>query len=350
MKMRIAICHHFSLSFFAGGEKFVLYLAKMLKERGHDVSIHSISVARKRRRNVKDVLEVPYTERWVQKIDDVDVVYYVYAPLLHQLLRTDAPKIAGLHSPMYAIDLQHDDVKRINLLTSIRYFGLLRTAARLYFSHMQRELRTYNAVHVVNPLMKNLVKHPKVVYVPIGIDVGKYRLVDPSEKPKKFTVLFVGRREWAKGFDLYVAAAKLLSNYDIRFVATGEGNVANVQGLGFVPEERLPEIYAEAHAVVYPSRIDTVGLTILEALASGVPVITTPLPAHTAFNLPLIYASTPEEIAEKILGVKNMYERNAEKYRELSIRGRKAAEEYDLRKVIRLYEDMIVEVLKDAKG
>jgi alpha-1,3-rhamnosyl/mannosyltransferase len=47
-----------------------------------------------------------------------------------------------------------------------------------------------------------------------------------------------------------------------------------VRRLGYVAEDELPQIYAGAHAFAFPSLYEGFGLPVLEAMASGVPVLT----------------------------------------------------------------------------
>jgi glycosyltransferase involved in cell wall biosynthesis len=45
--------------------------------------------------------------------------------------------------------------------------------------------------------------------------------------------------------------------------------------LGYVPDAVLSELYANAQALIYPSKFEGFGLPPLEAMASGCPVLTT---------------------------------------------------------------------------
>jgi alpha-1,3-rhamnosyl/mannosyltransferase len=47
-----------------------------------------------------------------------------------------------------------------------------------------------------------------------------------------------------------------------------------VRWLGYVPAETLPTLYTGATMLVYPSLYEGFGLPVLEAMASGIPVIT----------------------------------------------------------------------------
>ena len=353
--MKIALCHHFSLTFFAGGEIALLNLAKVLIKRGHKVEIYALPIARREKRyshlrQILEELDIIYTEGYFQRVRGVDIAYYVYAPLIHKMIKTDAPKIAGLHSPMYAIGIQHEDVKKLNLVSFTKRFGVVRALSRYYFELRRGELRAFDAVHIVNPAMRNYIPHTRIYFIPNGVDLSMFKPVSLDEKFEKFTVLYAGRREWAKGFDLFEKTAELLSNRnDIEFLTTGTGKTSSVSGkvrdLGFVAYDELPKIYSKSHVVLYPSRIDAHSLTIIEALTSGTPVITTPIPAHTVFELPLIYASTPSEMAKEILKLKEMYERRPDEYLKLVEQGLKAVKQYDISEVTKRFEEMFKEVL-----
>jgi len=46
-----------------------------------------------------------------------------------------------------------------------------------------------------------------------------------------------------------------------------------IQWLGLVPEEQLPTLYTAAHALLFPSLVESFGFPVLEAMACGTPVI-----------------------------------------------------------------------------
>jgi alpha-1,3-rhamnosyl/mannosyltransferase len=57
-------------------------------------------------------------------------------------------------------------------------------------------------------------------------------------------------------------------------VAKLEGD-GSVRFLGYVAQDDLPQLYSGALVMVYPSRYEGFGLPVVEAMASGVPVLTT---------------------------------------------------------------------------
>jgi glycosyltransferase involved in cell wall biosynthesis len=341
--MKIAIAHHYSLTFYSGGEKIIISAAKLLNER-HKVGIYALPI---RRRQVNLKINVPYQEGWFHNVD-ADVMYVIYAPAVHALFKSDAPKIAGIHGFIVAEQLCAKEASSLSLPKFISHHGIIATLAHHYFKLFGKyELSKFEAIHVVNrSSVKDYAHLSKVFYVPNWVDTEVYKTTD---KAGEFTVLFVGRGTWAKGFDLFLEACKILmkKGYGFNFISTGE-SYDLVHGLGFVNETELPKVYSKAHCVVYPSRIDTFGLVILESLACGTPVITSPIPAHLSLDLPLFYANKPWEIAQRIVEVYRLWEKSGE-YDELCTSARKAALKYDIKNVFPRFEAMLTTVAEEGR-
>jgi glycosyltransferase involved in cell wall biosynthesis len=87
-------------------------------------------------------------------------------------------------------------------------------------------------------------------------------------------VLAVGTIEPRKNLDRLAEAAKL-AGVELRVAgAAGWGRVG-VQSVGFVDDAELARLYRGAGCLVYPSLYEGFGLPVLEAMASGTPVVTT---------------------------------------------------------------------------
>ncbi|MBE9181268.1 MSMEG_0565 family glycosyltransferase [Oculatella sp. LEGE 06141] len=76
---------------------------------------------------------------------------------------------------------------------------------------------------------------------------------------------------------------------------------------GVIPEQDLPALYRTADAFVFPSVTEGWGLVVLEAIASGLPVITSNQPPFTEFlsaqQALLVEPSSPEAIASAMIAV-----------------------------------------------
>lgn len=105
-------------------------------------------------------------------------------------------------------------------------------------------------------------------------------------------VIFVGRLIRKKGVDILLsAAARVHAKLPIWVLVVGDGPEraslkrqaeelgigSRVRFAGFVQPNSLPEVYAAADLFVLPSRSEPWGVVVLEALASGLPVVVTEL-------------------------------------------------------------------------
>lgn len=105
-----------------------------------------------------------------------------------------------------------------------------------------------------------------------------------------FTFLYVGRLAAEKGVDVVVDAYRRLESRvpagSVRLVIAGAGPEearlratapAGTVFLGYLDRTRdLPALYASCDAFVFASTTETLGLVVLEAMASGIPVIAAP--------------------------------------------------------------------------
>ena len=138
--------------------------------------------------------------------------------------------------------------------------------------------------YVRRTLVENGVSPSRIVIVPYGVDVNRFypasRRVDGI-----FRVLFVGGISQRKGIKYLLEAFRQLDLPRAELVlaggVAGEGQaLKQYQGIfrhvPNVPHREVQTLFQNADIFVYPSLHEGSALAIYEALASGLPVITTP--------------------------------------------------------------------------
>ena len=132
-----------------------------------------------------------------------------------------------------------------------------------------------------------------VIRNPIAVEEARQMAADTAVKPgydkSKFNLVTVGRFEPQKGFDIAVRALAALDRSDVTLTFLGTGplladirelaRTLDIQGqinfAGFV-ENPFP-YYAQADGLLLPSRFEGFPNVVLEALACGTPVVSTPI-------------------------------------------------------------------------
>lgn len=123
------------------------------------------------------------------------------------------------------------------------------------------------------------------VIIPNGVRLADFRSA-PRPRRARPRLVFLGRLdEPRKGLDLLLAAlpAVRASCGEVEVLVAGQGNVALPEGcraLGTVGEREKADLLASADVFVAPHRArESFGIVLLEAMASGAPVVASDLPA-----------------------------------------------------------------------
>ncbi len=132
----------------------------------------------------------------------------------------------------------------------------------------------------------------KLVVRPLGVDPEEFcpKHAVAAAYPEPFRILCVARYAAAKGLDLLIGASTNLSlsqNRDLIVRIAGDGpererlrQLSSVPGspcdlVGPVPRTVVPDLLAASDAFVLPSFAEGVPISLMEAMACGVPVIAT---------------------------------------------------------------------------
>jgi glycosyltransferase involved in cell wall biosynthesis len=153
-----------------------------------------------------------------------------------------------------------------------------------------------------------------------GVDVARF---NPERRSRNhdgpFTLGYVGRLTPEKNVRLLAEIEQALLDCrlrNFRLVLVGAGheqswldaNLRHAEFRGILRGPELARAFADMDVFLFPSTTDTFGLVILEAMASGVPVIVAPAggphyqvrPGHNGF-----VAGTPGDFAQCILALRN---------------------------------------------
>jgi glycosyltransferase involved in cell wall biosynthesis len=129
------------------------------------------------------------------------------------------------------------------------------------------------------------------VNLPYFSNLNRFLSSPRDRKPEGIRFLYCGTLSKRKGVDLLATAflELALENPDVRLVLVGTGPLEDdlrtslapvadrVEFSGFAAWDELPAAYQKGDVFCFPSRYDGWGLALVEAMASGLPVISTDL-------------------------------------------------------------------------
>lgn len=191
-----------------------------------------------------------------------------------------------------------------------------------------------------------------------GVDTSRFRPVKKDARP---ILLFVGRIDKEKNLDVVIRGfAKVAGQGGMCFTIVGTGaekkrlerlvlelGIANVVTFaGFVPDEDLPRLYANAACFIIGGTAELQSIATMEAMASGLPII-----AADAVALPELVQHNENGLLFKPGDAAGIAEAIEKMFASGSLRknmGKKSLElikVHDIRKVIKQYEALYRKVI-----
>jgi glycosyltransferase involved in cell wall biosynthesis len=363
--------------FIGGVENYVYNLSKELARLGQEVQIICAREPEAQEKESRDCIEIrrlPYT----CKIANTNITPALPFALFQQefdLIHTHLPTpwsadwssiISRLKGRPLVLTYHNDIVGQGRAGQLARFYNstalhfLLKTAAKIVVTQ-----EDYINSSIYLKSYKNKIK-----ILPNGVDIDRFRpMTNPQKKAEDKVLFFLGlldKYHAYKGLDDLLKALVIIRKQlpGVKLVVGGDGELLshysdmaanlglsqNVEFQGFIPDDMLQECYNRCDAFVLPSTSsdqEGFGIVLLEAMASGRPVISTDI-VGVAEDVMRFYAGRivkPRDINALAQAVLEILE-NEELASEMGRRGRRLVEEkYNWKKIgrdmLEIYQELV---------
>ncbi|HEX6547298.1 MAG TPA: glycosyltransferase family 4 protein [Candidatus Dormibacteraeota bacterium] len=301
--MKVGLVSPYDWSHPGGVSDHIRHLGGQLRGLGHEVRVLAPSA----RKDVKEpgvyriggVVSVPVNDSVARITLSLNLARQV-----EDILERERFDVLHLHEPfMPALPLT---VLRLSRTANVGTFhAFARSNLGYYYgrpffaSYLRRLQETIAVSRPAREFVRQYFPQADPRIVPNGVDTETFR---PGHSPIRhlrddmFNVLFLGRLEKRKGLnDLLLGFRHLqLRHPRSRLIIVGDGplrsrvehgvarlRLENVVLAGYVPESVKPRYYASADVACFPATGgESFGVVILEAMASGLPVVATEVPGY----------------------------------------------------------------------
>ena len=216
----------------------------------------------------------PYAVRFIaEKGSQADILHTTpdYAPFFH---KGDMKLFVTFHN--YYLD--EDYKKYTSLAQRVHYATDLKW-------NIRKALKLADVVSCVSQATAALVRDDlgyrgEIQVITNGIDPDIYYPLKRIKRSKEFKVLFSGNPNIRKGGHLLRGIADKLRDGIFIYYTSGLNSAANLDDhprlrkLGHVQHSDMADVYRQMDALILPSFREGMSLSILEAMSSGLPVIT----------------------------------------------------------------------------
>jgi glycosyltransferase involved in cell wall biosynthesis len=303
-----------------------------------------------------------------------NIPLHCYSGDLRRELRRRRPDVLYVHHEPYAL-ATYQAVRAASALGGLPlgFYSAQNLTKRYHWPISEWERKVYSCSRFALPVTQAVadVLREKgyrgiLEVLPLGLDVAQYRRRN-GRSGCRFTLGYVGRLSEEKGVDTLLDALAYTTHEDMGAVIVGDGPAREalhdrarrlsvdhrIRWAGYVPHDAIQDSYLGMDVLVVPSRTvpnwtEQFGRVVLEALASGVPVLTS-----DSGELPHLVELTgggwtfPEGDSKSLARTLDELRKHPAAMRESAKRGRRAVERlFDLDALAQRF----VKVVAEATG
>ena len=297
--MKNLICASEYYPYGSGIANVAYNIVEQLKKRGVDCTVCSPTgpdIKLKSLNGYGLLGLIPYWNRvnkfLKKRAEDYDVVW-----LHNPLFLKDNPfqrSLITIHTTYYGKIIQSVDPKIYNKIASkIERYCLSKINGKARFTGVD--------FNVCKELEEIGINRQRITYIPNGVDTERFKSSDTKKMLRKkfvipegsLVILSIGRLTKQKQPQKLIETFSIIEKEikDITLVIAGKGellertkefakqkNLKNVRFLGYVDEKDKTDLYACSDFYIMTSKYEGQPLTLLEAMASGLPCIVSDIP------------------------------------------------------------------------
>lgn len=209
---------------------------------------------------------VPKPPRWAN-------VVHVNSWLPPRFLPRDLPIVSTVHSCVH-------DPAGARYKRPLQRLYHAAWIARVEAANLRHAQRRVAVSHYTAQMAKTAFGYGNIEVIHNGIDTTRFSPAARKAPQRPFRLLYVGNWNRLKGVDLLGPILTALGDgFELHFTADRRGAHArstlpeNCHCIGRLEPQALAAAYRKADALLFPSRLEGLPLTVIEAMACGLPVI-----------------------------------------------------------------------------